>query len=47
MNCRGRGAASAAGRRQEILERVTEEVRAQKAKTSVVSIEDNWIQLTF
>ena len=47
MNCRGRGAGWAAGRRQEILERVAEEVRAQKATTSVVSIEDNWIHLTF
>ena len=47
LNCRSRGAGWAEGRRQEILERVAEEVRAQKATSSVVNIEDNWIHFVF
>ena len=42
-----RDAGWAQGRRQEILERVAEEVRKQKAASSKVSIEDNWIHFTF
>ena len=42
-----RDAAWAAGRRQEILERVAEEVRKQKATSSKVTIEDNWIHFGF
>jgi len=45
--CRGQGAAWAEGKRQEILERVAEEVRSQKARNSSVSIEDNWIHFAF
>ena len=47
INCCSRGAGWAAGRRQEILERLAEEVRVQKATSAVVSIEDNWIHLVF
>lgn len=45
--CRRSNAASAEGRRQEILERLAEEVRQQKAKSSSISIEDNWIHFYF
>ena len=37
----------AAGRRQEILERVSEEVRQQKAHDSTVTLEDNCIHFRF
>ena len=37
----------ARGRRQEILERVAEEVRKQKAAGAEVTIEDNWIHFGF
>jgi hypothetical protein len=46
-NCRGRNAAWAEGRRQEILERVAEEVRRQKATSATLSIEDQWIHFDF
>jgi hypothetical protein len=37
----------AKGRRQEILERVADEVRKQKAAGAEVTIEDNWIHFGF
>jgi hypothetical protein len=37
----------AAGRRQEILERVAEEVRRQKAQSSKVTIEDDCLHFKF
>jgi len=43
----GRDAGWAAGRRQEILERVADQVRLQKAAGAKVSIEDNWIHFAF
>jgi len=43
----GRDAGWAGGRRQEILERVAEEVRKQKAAGAKVTIEDNWIHFGF
>jgi hypothetical protein len=46
-NCRSRNAAWAEGRRQEILERVAEEVRRQKATSATLSIEDQWIHFDF
>ena len=46
-NCSSRGAGWAAGRRQEILERVADEVRKQKAQGSASRIEDNWIHFDF
>ena len=46
-NCRGRDAAWAAGRRQEILERVAAEVRRQQAASATISIEDQWIHFQF
>ena len=46
-NCRSRDAGWAQGRRQEILERVAEEVRRQKATSPVVTIEDNWVHFAF
>ncbi|HYW74518.1 MAG TPA: hypothetical protein VE961_26070 [Pyrinomonadaceae bacterium] len=46
-NCEGRNAAWAKGRRGEILERVAAEIRAQKAHSARVSIDDNWIHFTF
>lgn len=45
--CRGRSAGWAKGRRQEILERVAEEVRRQKATSSLATIEDNWVHFGF
>lgn len=45
--CQGDGRAWAVGRRQEILERVAEQVRMQKASGSVVTIEDNWMHFEF
>jgi hypothetical protein len=46
-NCRSRNAGWAEGRRLEILERVTEEVRRQKATSAVVTIDDNWVHFNF
>ena len=46
-NCTSRGAAWAVSRRQEILERVADEVRRQKALGSVITIEDQWIHFEF
>ena len=46
-NCLGRGAGWATGRRQEILERVADEVRREKATSAAVSIEDQWIHFAF
>lgn len=46
-NCTSRGAVWAVGRRQEILERVADEVRRQKATGASVSIEDQWIHFSF
>jgi hypothetical protein len=37
----------ARGRRQEILERVADEVRKQKAAGAAVTFEDNWIHFGF
>jgi len=37
----------AAGRRQEIIERVVEAVRQQKAQSSKVTLEDDCIRFTF
>jgi hypothetical protein len=45
--CRNHGAGWAEGKRQEILERVAQEVRTQKARNSSVNIEDNWIHFDF
>ncbi|MBV9468503.1 MAG: hypothetical protein JOZ57_04610, partial [Abitibacteriaceae bacterium] len=41
------GAAWAKGRRQEILERVAEATRQQKAQNAAITIEDRWIVLKF
>ena len=46
-NCASRGASWAQGRRQEILERVADEVRRQKATSASVSLEDQWIHFAF
>ncbi len=46
-NCASRGAGWAQGRRQEILERVADEVRQQQAPGSASTIEDNWIHFDF
>ena len=46
-NCRSRNASWAEGRRQEILERVAEEVCKQKATSAVVTIDDNWVHFAF
>ena len=46
-NCEGRHAVWATGRRQEILERIAAKVREQKATSSQVTIEDNWIHFSF
>jgi len=37
----------AKGRRQEILERLSQEVRKQKVQSAKIKIEDHWIQFTF
>ena len=47
MYCRNHNSSWAEGRRQEILERIVEEVQRQKAENSDVSIEDNWIHFNF
>lgn len=47
LNCRSNNATWAEGRRQEILERVAEEVRARQAPNSVVTVEDCWIHFEF
>lgn len=46
-NCQGRNAVWAAGRRLEILERVADGVRKQKATSAVVTIDDNWVHFNF
>jgi hypothetical protein len=45
--CQGDETNWAKGRRHEILERLAEEVRRQKASGSTISIEDHWIQFVF
>ena len=45
--CEQHGATWAAGKRQQILERVAEEVRRRKAKYARITIEDHWVVLTF
>lgn len=45
--CEKRDAGWAKGRRLEILVRLAEEIRKQKAKSAKVSIEDHWIILSF
>ncbi len=45
--CEKNDAGWAKGRRQEILERIAQEVRRKKAKTAVISYEDDWIILSF
>ena len=45
--CQSRGAVWAQGKRHDILGRVAEEVRRQKAASAVVTIEDNWIHFAF
>jgi len=45
--CDIKRAPRAKGRRQEILVKLANEVRRRKAKSAVISIEDNWIILTF
>lgn len=47
LRCQKEGGGWARGRRQEILERVAQEVRRQKAGSASVSIEDHWIQFEF
>ena len=47
MYWRSSAAVWAVGRRQEILERVAEAVRARQAPNAVVSIEDSWIHFEF
>lgn len=46
-HCRAVGASWAERRRAEILERVADQVRSQKAVGASVSIEDNWIHFGF
>ena len=46
-NCRSRNAGWAEGRRREILELVAAEVRRQKATSSAVTIDDNWVHFNF
>lgn len=45
--CRSCGADWAQGKRQEILQRVVDEVRKQKAAGSIVTIEENWVHFAF
>ena len=45
--CHSRSADWAANHREEILERVAAEVRKQKAASSNVTIEDNWVHFEF
>jgi hypothetical protein len=45
--CRNSAASWAEGRRQEILERVAEETRRERARDSHVTIEDRWIHFDF
>lgn len=45
--CQSHDAIWALGRRQEILQRVAEEVRRRKAKSAKITIEDHWIKLSF
>jgi hypothetical protein len=46
-NSQSEAASWTKGRRQEILERLAEGVRQQRAQAAKISIEDHWIELTF
>ena len=45
--CEEHRAAWAKGRRQEILQRLAEEVRRRKVKSAKIKIEDQWVELIF
>ena len=45
--CRKNDAPWGIGRRQEILQRLGDEVRRRKAKSAQITIEDHWVQLSF
>jgi hypothetical protein len=46
-NSQSQDASWTSGRRQEILERLAEDVRRQQAPSARIEIEDHWIELTF